>query len=101
MVDGIVTLLATFLASLVESVEALTIVLAVGLTSGWNAAMRGTVYALAVLAVVSAAAPLVLRHVPERTLLGVVGVLVLLFGARWLRKATLRAAGVVALHDED
>lgn len=101
MVDGAVTLLATFLASLVESVEALTIVLAVGLTAGWRTAMRGTVAALGVLAVISALAPLILDRVPERTLLGVVGVLILLFGSRWLRKATLRAAGVVALHDED
>ncbi|HET9050545.1 MAG TPA: hypothetical protein VFO60_02515 [Candidatus Dormibacteraeota bacterium] len=101
MVDGAVTLAATFLASLVESVEALTIVLAVGLTGGWQAAMRGTVAALGVLAVISALAPLLLDRVPERTLLGVVGVLILLFGARWLRKAILRAAGVVALHDEE
>jgi uncharacterized membrane protein len=39
--------------------------------------------------------------VPPRALQGAVGVLLLLFGLRWLRKAILRASGVIDLHDEE
>lgn len=99
--DGLVALLATYAASFVESVEALTIVLAVGLTRGWRPALEGTLAALAVLAGLAAAAPFLLGRVPDRALLGGVGVVVLLVGARWLRKAVLRAGGVLALHDEE
>lgn len=100
MIDGLVALLAAFAGSLVESVEALTIVLAVGVTTGWRPALEGAGVALAVLLVIAALAPLLLGLLPERTLLGVIGVLILLFGARWLRKAVLRASGIIALHDE-
>jgi len=92
---------ASFAASFVEAVEALTIVLAVGLARGWRPALTGAAAGLAALAlIVIGLGPLVGR-VPIRALQGVVGVLLLLFGLRWLRKAILRSIGIVALHDED
>ena len=91
---------AAFLASLVEAVEALTIVLAVATVRGWRPAGRGALAGLAVLvAIVVALGPL-LDRVPLHLLQFVIGVLLLLFGMRWLRKAILRAAGVIPLHDE-
>ena len=92
---------ASFAASFVEAVEALTIVLAVGLAGGWRPALTGAAAALAALAlIVGVLGPLV-GVVPLHALQFVVGVLLLLFGLRWLRKAILRAIGVIALHDED
>jgi uncharacterized membrane protein len=92
---------ASFAASFVEAVEALTIVLAVGLARGWRPALTGAAAALAALALIVAALGPLIGAIPIRALQGVVGVLLLLFGLRWLRKAILRAIGVVALHDED
>jgi uncharacterized membrane protein len=94
------TALAAFLASAVEFVEALTVVLAVGAVRGWRGALTGTAAALAVLlAIVLLFGPL-LTLIPLRDVQLVVGGLLLLFGLRWLRKAVLRAARVVPLHDE-
>ena len=102
MVDGLLITLAAFAGSFVESVEALTIVLAVGLTRGWRAPLEGAVAAIVVLALLCVAlGSLLLGRIPERGLKGVVGVAILLFGARWLRKAVLRGAGVIPLHDEE
>jgi uncharacterized membrane protein len=95
------TIGASFLASAVECVEAATIVLAVGTVRGWRSALSGAGAALVVLAALVAALGPALSHVPERVLQLSVGVLLLLFGMRWLRKAILRAAGVLPLHDED
>jgi Ca2+/H+ antiporter, TMEM165/GDT1 family len=92
---------ASFAASFVEAVEALTIVLAVGLARGWRPALTGAAAALAALALVVAALGPLLGAVPLHALQFVVGVLLLLFGLRWLRKAILRSIGVIALHDED
>ena len=93
---------AAFLGSAVESTEALTIVLAVGLTRGWRAPLMGTAAAIVALAVlVVAFGQLIVTTVPESALKLVVGTLLLLFGLRWLHKAVLRSAGVVALHDEE
>ncbi len=92
---------AAFLASLVECVEAATIVLAVGTVRGWRSALAGTGLALAALVALVAALGPALAHLPERALQLVVGLLLLLFGMRWLRKAILRAAGVIPLHDEE
>jgi uncharacterized membrane protein len=94
--------LGAFLASAVEMVEALTIVLAVGITRGWRAAVIGVGAALIALAVViTALGPSLVTYVPLDALRVVVGVLLLIFGLQWLRKAILRAAGRKALHDED
>ena len=91
---------AAFLASLVEAVEALTIVLAVATVRGWRPAGLGALAGLAVLALTVVALGPLLDHVPLHLLQLVIGVLLLLFGMRWLRKAILRAAGVIPLHDE-
>ena len=95
------TVLAAFLASLVEFVEALTIVLAVGAVRGWRSAWAGTLAAALALAVLIALFGPHLAHLDVPLFKVVVGTLLLLFGLRWLRKAILRAAGVLALHDED
>jgi uncharacterized membrane protein len=92
---------AAFLASLVEVVEAFTIVLAVGTLRGWRPAILGTLAGLALLTgLVLVFGPL-LGQIPIEVLQLVVGVLLLLFGMGWLRKAALRAAGAIPLHDED
>lgn len=93
-------ILAAFLASLVEFVEALTIVLAVGVTRGWRSAIAGTIAGTALLTALVIAFGPSLQYVRIRTLQLLVGILLLLFGMRWLRKAILRAAGVLSLHDE-
>jgi uncharacterized membrane protein len=91
-----------FVASAVEFVEATTIVLAVGVTRGWRAPLLGTLGATVTLAIVIATFGVALvTIVPELLLKGVVGALLLLFGLRWLRKAALRFAGIVAIHDEE
>ena len=94
------TVLASFLASTVEFVEALTIVLAVGVTRGWRSALLGTVAGLGALAGLVLALGPSLSAVPLPLLQLVVGILLLMFGLRWLHKAVLRAAGVLPLHDE-
>src|ERR1700687_5834355 len=91
---------AAFLASLVEAVEALTIVLAVATVRGWRPAGLGALAGLMVLALIVVALGPLLDHVPLRLLQLVIGILLLLFGMRWLRKAILRSAGVIPLHDE-
>jgi uncharacterized membrane protein len=95
------TVTAAFLASFVEVVEAFTIVLAVGVTRSWRPALTGAALALAVLAALVLAFGPLLALIPITTLQFVVGVLLILFGMRWLRKAILRSVGVIALHDED
>jgi uncharacterized membrane protein len=91
---------AAFLASLVEAVEALTIVLAVSVVRGWRPAGLGAIAGLlALTAIVVALGPL-LDRVPLHALQLAIGILLLLFGMRWLRKAILRAAGFIPLHDE-
>jgi uncharacterized membrane protein len=100
--SGIVVLVgAVFLASCVEMVEALTIVLAVGHTRGWRSAFEGTGVALVALAVLVAAFGPALVHVPLNILRLIVGGVLLIFGMQWLRKSILRASGFKAKHDED
>lgn len=92
---------AAFVASIVEVVEAFTIVLAVATLHGRRPAVLGTGAALVVLtSLVLLLGPL-LDHVPLHGLQLVIGILLLLFGMSWLRKAVLRAAGIIPLHDED
>jgi uncharacterized membrane protein len=94
-------MLASFLASLVEFVEALTVVLAVGTVRGWRPALTGTALAFALLLALVVVLGPALTRIPLDLVQLVVGTLLLLFGLRWLRKAILRAAGVIALHDEE
>jgi uncharacterized membrane protein len=91
---------SAFLASLVEMVEALTIVLAVGVTRGWRSTALGVAAAAAALVVVIAALGPAISALPFDVLRLVVGALLLVFGLQWLRKAILRASGYIALHDE-
>lgn len=97
----VLLVISTFLASSVEMVEALTIVLAVGVTRGWRSALLGSAAALVVLAAVVAVLGPAVGHVPLAPLRLFVGALLLIFGLQWLRKAVLRAGGLKALHDED
>jgi Ca2+/H+ antiporter, TMEM165/GDT1 family len=94
------SILASFLACLVECVEALTVVLAVGSVRGWRSALTGTATAIAVLLIIIAALGTALAHIPLPIIQLAVGTLLLLFGLRWLRKAILRSAGQIPLHDE-
>ena len=91
---------AAFLASIVEVVEAFTIILAVGVLRGWRPALYGAFAALAVLAAIVLALGPLLDRVPLHALQLVIGILLLLFGMGWLRKAILRSAGIIPLHDE-
>ncbi|HEU0229635.1 MAG TPA: hypothetical protein VFR20_03615 [Burkholderiaceae bacterium] len=91
---------AAFMASLVEFVEALTIVLAVGVARGWRDALSGSLCAVLVLAGIVALVGPALLSIPMDSVRLLIGLLALLFGMRWLRKAILRTAGVIALHDE-
>src|SRR3954471_20243713 len=93
--------LSAFLASAVEMVEALTIVLAVGVTRGWRSALLGAGAALAALAVLVGALGPAVSSVPIDDLRVLVGGLLLIFGLQWLRKAILRTSGYMVLHDED
>lgn len=93
--------LAAFAASAVEMVEALTIVVAVGVTRGWRSPLIGTAAAFVALAGIVGALGPALTLIPIGTLRLAVGGLLLVFGLQWLRKAILRASGFKALHDED
>ena len=93
---------AVFLASAVESVEAVTIIVAAGVSRGWRSALEGAAAALALLVVlVGALGPALVYLVPISVLRTVVGALLLVFGLQWLRKAILRTVGLKAKHDED
>jgi uncharacterized membrane protein len=94
-------LLAVALATAVEMVEALTIVLAVGVTRGWRSTLAGVGVALAALGIVVVAVGPAVSRLPLTPLRLVVGGLLLIFGLQWMRKAILRSSGYKALHDED
>jgi uncharacterized membrane protein len=94
------SIVASFLASLVEFVEALTVVLAVGSVRGWRSALGGCAAAIGVLLVIVLSVGRALTRVPLHIIQLVVGVLLVMFGLRWLRKAILRSAGLIPLHDE-
>ena len=92
---------AAFLASAVEAVEAVTVVLAVGYAQGWRVALTGAAYAsLALIAVVGLGGPAILRFIPIRVIRIAVGAFLLWFGYGWLRKAVLRFAGRIPVRDE-
>jgi len=92
--------LTVFVACAVEAVEALTIVLAVGITREWRSTFQGMAAALVTLAVITAAVGPAISYLPLTALRLVVGALLAIFGLQWLRKAVLRATGYKALHDE-
>ncbi len=95
-------LVASFFASSVEFIEALSIVLAAGVVYGFRPALRGVLYAVITLAVlVAILGEGILRIVPLNILQGIVGILLLLFGLKWIRKAILRYSGLKSLHDEE
>ncbi|MGH8205463.1 MAG: COG4280 domain-containing protein [Steroidobacteraceae bacterium] len=95
------SVVAAFLASLVEFVEALTVVLAIGVVRGWRGALIGSGAGIAALLAIVLLAGRALTRVPLHLLQLGIGTLLLLFGMRWLRKAVLRSAGIIALHDEN
>lgn len=98
----IVLVVAVFVASIVEMVEALTIVVAAGFSRGWRSALEGVAVALVALAaLVGALGPALVAYVPLGALRAVVGAVLLVFGLQWLRKGVLRATGYKAMHDED
>ena len=98
----LVLILAVFAASLVEMVEALTIVVAAGVSRGWRSALEGAAVAALVLGVLVVAVGVpIIRYVPIDTLRVVVGALLLVLGLNWLRKAILRTSGFKKMHDED
>jgi uncharacterized membrane protein len=100
-VHSVLLFVGAFLASAVEMVEALTIVLAVGITRGWRSAASGVAAAIGALAVIIVGFGPALTQIPIDALRLIVGTLLLIFGLQWLRKAILRASGLKALHDED
>ncbi|HVB64292.1 MAG TPA: hypothetical protein VNE17_06145, partial [Nitrolancea sp.] len=98
--SAVFLVLSTFLASAVEMVEALTIVLAVGISRGWRSTLIGVGSAIIALAIVVSLLGPALTRIPINDLRVFVGALLLIFGLQWLRKAILRASGYKALHDE-
>ena len=97
----ILVFLGAFLASAVEMVEALTIVLGVGVVRGWRSTLIGAAAAGIVLGILVAALGPALGSIPIGTLRFVVGALLLAFGLQWLRKAILRSSGHKEMHDEE
>jgi len=97
----ILVLAGAFLACAVEMVEALTIVLGVGVVRGWRSTLIGAGAAGIVLGILVAVLGPSLGSIPIGTLRLVVGALLLAFGLQWLRKAILRSSGYKALHDEE
>ena len=93
---------AAFLASAVEFVEAFTIVLVVGVTINWRSSLLGAFAAVATLAVIVATLGVALvKFVPINDFRLAVGIILILFGLKWLKKAILRYSGLKALHDEE
>jgi uncharacterized membrane protein len=92
--------LSVFLACTVEAVEALTIVLAVGVTRSWSSALSGAGAATVALGAIVLALGPAIASLPIDVLRVLVGGLLLIFGLRWLSKAILRSAGLKAKHDE-
>jgi uncharacterized membrane protein len=101
MAGDLLLVLGAAAASAVETVEAVTIVLALGATRGWRSPLLGAGAAIAVLAGLVAALGPALEAIPIDGLRLVVGSLLLVFGLQWLRKAILRASGFLAVHDEE
>lgn len=98
----VVVATASFLASAVEFVEAFTIVLVVGVTINWRSSLLGALAAAATLALIVATFGVAIVQLVDINILRlVVGILLILFGLKWLKKAILRYSGLKALHDEE
>ena len=93
-------ILTVFVACAVEAIEALTIVLAAGITREWKSTFQGMAVALVVLAAITAVVGPAIAYLPLTPLRLVIGALLAIFGLQWLRKAVLRATGYKGLHDE-
>jgi uncharacterized membrane protein len=100
MVSGLVLLVGVFLACVVEAVEALTVILAVGTTRSWRAATQGLAAGMLCLSVIVVILGPALATIPLNGFRLVIGALLLVFGLQWLRKAILRASGLKTLRDE-
>ena len=98
---GLALFISVFLACAVEAVEATTIVLAAGTARDWKSSLLGMSTGFGVLAVIVAAIGPSVSNLPIDSLRLVVGLLLLVFGLQWIRKALLRASGYKAIHDED
>ena len=100
--SSLVLVIAVFLASAVEMVEALTIVIAAGTSRSWRSAIEGTLAGVLLLAIlVATIGPALIHYVPLAFLRFIIGALLLVFGLQWLRKAILRSSGLKAMHNED
>jgi len=97
-----VVLVTTFLASAVEAIEMVVIVLGVGATRGWRSTVLGAVAGFALLAVIIAVLGVALAAVPIGPLRAVVGTLLVLFGLQWYRKGIARVAarGLAGVSEE-
>ncbi|HSO94372.1 MAG TPA: hypothetical protein VLS53_07895 [Candidatus Dormibacteraeota bacterium] len=84
--------LTTFLASAVEAIEMVTIVVGVGATRGWRSTLIGAASGFLVLTVVVVIAGAALQAVPIGALRLIVGALLLVFGLQWFRKGIMRVA---------
>ena len=100
MTSSLPLILTVFVACAVEAIEALTIVLASGLTREWRSTFQGMAAALIALAAIVAVLGPTITLLPLTALRLVVGALLAIFGLQWLRKAILRATGYKSLHDE-
>jgi len=97
----ILLIITVMAASAVEAVEALTIILASGITHGWRSTWEGAIVAFfALTAVVGVLGTTIIHHVDIDVLRVIVGTLLLIFGMQWLTKAILRSSGFKAMHDE-
>lgn len=93
---------ASFLASMVEFVEAFTIVLVVGITINWKSSLLGTLYAVLALAILVAIFGVTLvQYIPIVLLRLIIGIILVMFGMKWLKKAIMRYSGRKAFHDEE
>src|SRR2546429_6680635 len=85
-------LITTFLASAVEAIEMVTIVVGVGATRGWRSTVIGVASGFGVLAVTVVILGAPLSGIPIGPLPLVIGALLLGFRLQWFRKGVMRVA---------
>lgn len=96
----VLLLVSVFFACAVEAVEALTIVVAIGVSRSWRSALTGAAGAVAVIAALVAALGTAVTSVPLQPLRLVIGGLLATIGLQWLCKAIQRAGGHRRRRDE-